>query len=332
MTDYYLFFADLHLHEWRQKGMFEQGLAVAKAISNAKDVLQAKGHTVNLFFLGDLAEGVIVRGRRAFTPNVLSAAADIDLGYCVPGNHDTDSLSGNTWLNLMTSGNDRVVANKPTMLTYTQSEHTVGFIALPYAPMSSLKECLSNVHTISGFDQDMWDSLDYRLLIGHFGVIGADVGGADWIGELSVDDLPIQELGLDHVILGHYHIPQDVTDQIHYCGSPMQLKAGERLPDGIKRGFIAVKVDEKGMKLRRVPINSKSLVSETNKREPEPEPLSTVQDRANKIDPESSQQEMVLEYLREKVGEPDDLTAELVTAVFEGVNSSERWDKTPNQK
>ena len=325
MSDYFIFYSDLHLHEYKHQGMFEQGISVHRAIGNAAKSLRKKGGSVTTFFLGDMAEGVRVRGTRAYTSNVISAAWETlpeDL-YIVPGNHDTNMITGRTWLEVLATPK---IVSSPCVWNFGD----MGIFVVPYMKEAELKDLLRNDATPNG--SDFRSKYKHRIMVGHFGVIGADTGhGADWIGEVSVDDIPIDRLGLDHVILGHYHMPQDVTDKIHYCGSPMPLKAGDDdLPSGMKRGIIILEVDGDNMRLIRAPINVPSLVAKSNidVGSTSDKPVDDTVDRAEQLGTAKSKQAMLLEYISSSSDEAaDDLTTAIVEAVFEGVNSSEKWDK-----
>jgi len=65
-----------------------------------------------------------------------------------------------------------------------------------------------------------------KLIVSHFGITEAEVSGSlKVLGEFSVRDFKYMKD--TYMILGHYHKPQKVTDNIYYVGSPVPVERSE---------------------------------------------------------------------------------------------------------
>lgn len=92
---------------------------------------------------------------------------------------------------------------------------------------------------------------DRAILIGHVPVIGAVLGASNYRlreGCVRVEDLSFN--AFTHVVLGHYHKAQHVSDNVHYVGSPIQLNFGEAADE--KR---ALKFNMKTFDLTSIPLD-----------------------------------------------------------------------------
>jgi len=86
-----------------------------------------------------------------------------------------------------------------------------------------------------------------RLIVSHFGLKEALAGNTSYKGgEFSISDF--SEMKDTFLILGHYHKPQKVSDNIYYVGSPNPVRVDER--DDEKR-FILVDTD--AMTIKSIP-------------------------------------------------------------------------------
>lgn len=68
------------------------------------------------------------------------------------------------------------------------------------------------------------------ILLGHWSVSGASLPHGLPVDQLREPVIPIEgldELGYDHIVLGHIHRPQTVGERGFYVGSPMPLNFGE---------------------------------------------------------------------------------------------------------
>jgi DNA repair exonuclease SbcCD nuclease subunit len=70
---------------------------------------------------------------------------------------------------------------------------------------------------------------DRRILLGHFGVQGAQVG-ADFVYtnpfDVEIADLNVK--AFDLALLGHYHLPQQLAPNCWYIGAPLQHNWGDK--------------------------------------------------------------------------------------------------------
>ncbi len=130
-------------------------------------------------------------------------------------------------------------------------------------PFSELINVISNPQTVN-FNSTSIDFLPYTeldpseeikkikknkspILIGHIAVSGAILNSI-WGTRYKEDDLMenIPEIslkplsGYQRVFLGHFHAKQQVTENIEYIGSPLQLSFGEAME---KKGFIILNLD-----------------------------------------------------------------------------------------
>ena len=103
--------------------------------------------------------------------------------------------------------------------TVPVGEYPVSFLPFTIDPAEDLKS--------------IWNDSDFKLLIGHLAVSGAQNGKyhlADVMvehdGDMTIVDAAVFD-GWDQVFLGHYHQGQKISDNIEYVGSPLELNFGE---------------------------------------------------------------------------------------------------------
>lgn len=81
-----------------------------------------------------------------------------------------------------------------------------------------------------------------KILMAHVGVDGGVVGSGNY--PLS-DSFSLEDLRPDYfdwVILGHFHKPQLLAENVFYCGSPIQHSFSD---EGEDRGFFVIDTDDK---------------------------------------------------------------------------------------
>lgn len=71
------------------------------------------------------------------------------------------------------------------------------------------------------------------VLMAHLAVSGSDFSGHDNIGGMETRDLAVFGNGYDYVALGHIHTPQDVSERVRYCGTPIPVNFGERFEHSV---------------------------------------------------------------------------------------------------
>lgn len=220
--------ADIHLHNYKQfSHILEDG--TSSRLQHGIDCLRwfadrCAEQTDTIVIVGDVFHSrssvphqVLDKVCSAFT-SIEERFKDI---YVVMGNHDI-SVSGDrsNALKAIASRNVHVI---DTPDTYTIRGEAVGVI--PYTEDVGLVE--------SAFAK--FADEDVACVFAHLGMLGGAVGPSDF--EVP-GTIPFASLSLDsfkRVVLGHFHKHQELSDNVFYVGSPLQLTWGE---SGEDKGFV----------------------------------------------------------------------------------------------
>ena len=143
----------------------------------------------------------------------------------ISGNHDNAINADNSPSSIETFKTFADVATTPMLVQHIKDNEFVNILCLPW--MKSKKNSLDLID--KGIDIFKGDG----ILLAHLGVSGASLGS----GYVMSDDYQIGELKPNkwkYVLLGHYHKPQLLHDNVIYGGSPLQNDFGD---EGDAHGF-----------------------------------------------------------------------------------------------
>jgi DNA repair exonuclease SbcCD nuclease subunit len=130
------------------------------------------------------------------------------------GNHDQTNRTGDVH-SVYSLGSVVRVMDKPTWNAFQVDAVTLQVFSLPY---HSDKDVL--LQAVEQAVQSHPKGFHPAILLGHFGVTGAKVGGNFVLVDnhnLEVADLRFSEF--DQVFLGHYHEPQQLVVNVRYLGA-----------------------------------------------------------------------------------------------------------------
>lgn len=179
-----------------------------------------------LIILGDLFED-----RRSLTIDVMNAALEsIEYAssrlkgvYMVVGNHDQYYRDGS--IHSLRAFSHMSGVEVVSSFHTAQMDGTEVFMAAFHEDPSVVKKWIAT-RAPSAFSP--------TLLCVHQAVFGAEADGGFLYN--AGDALTVQDLrpsAFDHVLIGHFHSPQTLSENVHYVGSPYQIKANEI--DQVKR-------------------------------------------------------------------------------------------------
>ncbi len=225
-----LSFSDLHAHAFKPYSVDLPG-GMNSRLLDALNILEqigqlATAHKVDLIlFAGDLfhARGSI--NVRTFNA-VFGAVAKLKLGRqlgLLPGNHDQSNKTGDVH-SIYALGSIATVMDTAGWTVFEGSLDPMDRLEVLAIPYTSDRERILASIELQLQHQPNWP----RLLLGHFGVDGAEVGS----NFVLVDDLlpKAQDLHpeqFSQVFLGHYHEPQQLLQNVHYLGATHQHNWGD---------------------------------------------------------------------------------------------------------
>lgn len=231
------FFADLHLHLWREFAHPTGGgsnsrldaqvaalLAMRSLFSQYRigtvvllgDLIQTR-RTVDVVVLSALV-GVLREWRRSGVGRIVALVGNHDQALKDPGIHALDPLRGEF---------DAVV-DKPKLYPMDSLFNGWCAWALPHDRPERIKAALKEMAKKADKYGVNHADPDRSLLLMHAPLRGASVGaGRRMDAGLDVSDLPMRRVR--YAVLGDVHIGQRIgTSHAHYAGSPYHLNFGER--------------------------------------------------------------------------------------------------------
>lgn len=146
------------------------------------------------------------------------------------GNHDQSNKLG-TIHSTKTFNAVIDVLDKPDWYAKYVDGESIGIFVIPFidnreAIVNSISEAVAT-----------WDAVEPcpRILLGHFGVSGANPGSNFVLKSSELPVLPDLRPDLfDQIFLGHYHMPQELLDNARFIGAPLQHNWGD---SGQERGI-----------------------------------------------------------------------------------------------
>lgn len=222
-----LIFTDIHLHQHKKS---------SDRLQNCLDVLEwvfvtaLENNVENILFLGDLFHDrqkidalTYIKTFQLFEKYCKEAAFDV---YLLLGNHDLwfyQKHDISSVVPLRAFDNIHVVDSPCTLnLKFkNKKEYPVSFLPYTHDPVTDIK----NIKNDSNF----------KILLGHIAVDGATLNSMHGThAEVSIEhDGEMVKCGIgmfegwNQVFLGHYHAEQQLTPNVEYVGSPLELSFGE---------------------------------------------------------------------------------------------------------
>jgi DNA repair exonuclease SbcCD nuclease subunit len=232
-----LIFADLHAHPFGPYStVLENGMN--SRLNDAVNCLEqiftyADDNDIGMvWFAGDMfhtRKTITIQAHKAVY-DVLNKFHQNDI--CVimlHGNHDQADRHGNDH-SLHSFRTLSTVIDKPQWLEFSGSDLDKAFLcAVPYIEDVSVIKTLINKKLVGS------DTNIPKFFLGHFGITGAKLG-ADFVYE-NTHDASINDLNahiFDAGFLGHFHLPQQLSQNFWYVGAPLQHTWGDV---GQTRGF-----------------------------------------------------------------------------------------------
>jgi len=165
------------------------------------------------------------------TLHKLLATDAVNRIHMIGGNHDAHDAAAvyYTLDALSEMGEDRIRIYDAEERPLPPEEFGgVRFLPVSYKPKMATREILEEAA------EQKWAKDTF--VVGHQTIVGVRSG--EWI---APDGIRPQELApFAGAILGHYHDPQDITDQIFYLGAPLQHTFGDA---GSERGFWDISIE-----------------------------------------------------------------------------------------
>jgi DNA repair exonuclease SbcCD nuclease subunit len=234
--------ADIHIDLFQNISMLKANMLTDRAEEVDNVWKQAIDETVDsgitqMFVLGDVFH------RRNSRTDAINALVKRRLEYAknkglnvtvIVGNHDQANIAGETHaLEIMKDVCE--VVDTACIKTYSG----IDFYCLPYeeykGSIKSLEILLKQGKNTN------------RILLGHVGIMNASLSGFD---HQSKEPVTLEELQTDKFMysyFGHYHLPQDLSDNAMYVGSPCQHSLSDK---EASRGYVEVEIrlDKNGWK------------------------------------------------------------------------------------
>lgn len=175
--------------------------------NNIKNIVIAGDTNHNKSVIHTIAQSILLDFVRKYVDELFF--------YIINGNHDMSGKSKNPVSSL------KGLDNEPNIKMIHYPEQIENILFVPWDPTDMIDYVKNN-------------SSDY--LISHFGLNEGQLSsGISLISDLKLTDLK----NYKHVILGHYHKPQELKN-VWYCGSLVQLDWGEKHED---KRFLLVDTD-----------------------------------------------------------------------------------------
>lgn len=242
-----LIFSDLHAHAFRP---YSEILPDGRnsRLQDTLNILEYIYHTCK----HNNVDGVLCGGDLFHARSVLNVATFNDVYEAIAkiktavkfflltvGNHDQSNKLG-TIHSTKTFNAVVDVIDQPAWCNKVVDGESLGVYVIPF---TDSREAITAAITSA---VATWDALEPcpRLLLGHFGVSGAEPG-ANFV--LKTPDLPVlpdlKPHLFDQIFLGHYHMPQELLPNVRFVGAPLQHNWGDT---GQTRGVWLYDTNEDG--------------------------------------------------------------------------------------
>ena len=162
---------------------------------------------------------------------VYRASLTLEHIYIVVGNHDQWLRDGRIHSTSIFSGIPRITVVADDMIVKLGSAEYADMVLCMHAFTTDL-ERIQRFITKCAYDKTL--SLARKVLVLHTSVDGARIGKSVSTGGMSLGSL--EPDSFDRVLLGHYHKPQALRQNVLYIGSPYQTDRSEA---GEEKRFIA---------------------------------------------------------------------------------------------
>jgi len=200
-------------------------------------------------FLGDVFDGPSnARSRDCFytlLAAMLKAAPDTTV-FVLQGNHETDKE-----MDAISHLSKQVVSvSRPTVFPITYPAIQVALAFAPWCP----KQAWADEH-VKGVTPDMtanemthlWVNAIQKelpnmdvVLLGHANLDGARIGnGQELSTRVSLSPSRLKQDGVKIGVFGHVHMPQDVSQDVVYVGSPLNQSYGEH---ELRKSYISLRL------------------------------------------------------------------------------------------
>ena len=226
----YVIIADLHVKTARKYDRLINGLpeSIYWPLHNLRLAAEyAHKHDAQLIIAGDVNDSKRLVSQQVITEtlNTLEDISGLVDTYLILGNHDYELYQDKIYSYLLNINNLTVIKpNEPLVLN-----GELGLVAYNY-DRSKLLEDIVNI-----------DPLELKGIVSHFGLKEGKLSGSEYrTGEFSLHK---DFVGLETkwLVLGHYHMPQEVSDRCLYVGSPYPIRIDEAFDN---KRFILLDLDE----------------------------------------------------------------------------------------
>lgn len=231
-------YSDLQLHPYKEfstlvGGVNDRLLDHFAVLDQIYDYLLANQIKV-LFFGGDMFEA---RGKVDVIAAKLLAEWKYKIAkagiqqYDVIGNHDlVDKSTTNNSIELYRHIQAQTIISKPQWFRLGKT----GVLCVPF--MYSLEDIRAALELPCPFTDILPEN---SIAIVHYGLYDVPTEshsvirdqGYDTEGQIRLKDLSVLLERVKHVFFGHFHITTSVTPNVHFIGTPLQHKWGERSVD-----------------------------------------------------------------------------------------------------
>jgi len=192
----------------------------------------------------------------------------------IAGNHDKRKIRGEEgYLSIYKSrGGEYIhyqdkISDKPLVISVGDAK--IGFVLIPYLSGKFVKahtgdryvkEYQSVIEKIVTRQLSKLNGVDYKILVGHLTVSGANLGPK--ISYVAYDDPPIHINTLhpeqfDYIALGHIHVPQKISQNIYYSGSIERIDFSE---ENIDKLFYLITLRDK-LEVKKIPLASRKMIT-----------------------------------------------------------------------
>ncbi len=157
--------------------------------------------------------------------------------FVIPGNHDESTDRGCPLMPLLYRRKNIVVALSPILYDFKG----IGIILAPWnTPFDKIKKMVKR----SAHEQN--------ILMYHVGVLTKGFNWGEISGEPGTVSLEnLEELGMNAIMLGHYHGQIEISHNIWYAGSPECFNFGEERHE---KGFLIWNIDESAQRRSGVTV------------------------------------------------------------------------------
>ena len=259
-----LLFTDFHAHLFMEFAKHDDNYYTDRFKIQCKvleDMLsRAAKEDLGVIFGGDLFHkraAVDVRVFNMIYGIFAKYAPNIPYIYLLRGNHDSydNSMGSESSLDTFTALGDNVhVVSTPEAFDIDDKIEDAG-VHLAFMPYGEdIKDMKDQLHS---FSQDL-DPKKFNLLVAHLGIDGAKQGQSNHrlASAFALSDMYPDKFNL--VYLGHYHLRQNLADNVWYGGSTMQLSFND---EGQTKGYDIIHLDGR---VEFVPVDTPKFVTLTD--------------------------------------------------------------------